>query len=79
MTAEEIILEASTAKGAPRGLWTQRDLENYAQVSRSTIWRLIKQGRLSCIRIGRRIRFDPATAIDELKRTGDAPIFVPKS
>lgn len=62
MTVDEI---NAAARSTPR-LWTVKDLMTFAGISRTTIWRLMKSGQLSSTRIGKSIRFDPATARSEL-------------
>jgi excisionase family DNA binding protein len=40
---------------------TSRDLERFLSVSKATISREVKSGRLACFRIGSSLRFDPKT------------------
>lgn len=46
--------------------------------SRTTAWRLMRQGRLRCYRINRRVFFD-ARHVEELLQSGEtpAPLFKP--
>lgn len=48
------------------GLWTVADLMAYAQISRATVFRLMKLDRLHGVKLGHQWRFDPAQARREL-------------
>ena len=41
---------------SPR-LMTPREVEEYLQMSTTTIWRLVRDGRLRCLRVGSQKRF----------------------
>jgi hypothetical protein len=44
-----------TAQTATAGLLTVKDLP----FPRTTVWRLMKRGKLACFRVGRRLYFSP--------------------
>lgn len=46
--------------------------------SRTTAWRLMRQGRLRCYRINRRVFFD-ARHVEELMQSGETPAPLFKS
>ena len=46
---------------------TSRDLERLLSVSKATISREVKAGRLQCFRIGSSVRFDPKAVVKYLE------------
>lgn len=44
----------------PSGLWTLREVAAHLHVSERTVRREVRAKRLHCVRIGRRLLFDPA-------------------
>ena len=54
-------MKSPTLKDGPNGrLWTVRDVASYLQVNKNTVYEWVAQRRLPCIRMGGRLRFDPA-------------------
>ena len=53
-------------------LWTVRDVELFAGITRSTIWRLRRAGKLSSVRVGGVVRFSPLTVRRELGQPDSA-------
>lgn len=41
-------------------LWNAEDVAGFLSVSRSMVYKLEQAGELPCVRIGARVRFDPA-------------------
>jgi excisionase family DNA binding protein len=49
----------SSKPEAPQSLLTVEELATALRLHPKTIYRLVEQGKLACIRIGRNIRFSP--------------------
>ena len=41
----------------PQLTYTVKEVQRILNVSRTTLWKLLKSGRLECLRIGRRVLF----------------------
>lgn len=50
-----------------RGLVTAEALSDTLSIPRSSIWRLAREGRIPCLRIGRQIRFDRDAVMGALR------------
>ena len=59
-------LSAGIASG--QALWTAADVASFLRVGRNRPYELVERGELSCIRIGQRLRFDPAKVREFLER-----------
>jgi excisionase family DNA binding protein len=42
-------------------LWTSREAAAALSISERTLWKLTHKGDIPCVRIGRAVRYDPAT------------------
>lgn len=49
-------------------LWTAADVARFLRVGRNRPYELAERGELPCIRIGQRLRFDPAKVREFLER-----------
>ena len=51
-------------------LWTYVDLCRASKLSRSTLQRYVASGELEALRFGANVRFDPETAMRQVKEIG---------
>lgn len=49
-------------------LVTMRELSNYLQVSRSTLWKMVRSGQCPHYRVGHQYRFDVVAVLGALRR-----------
>src|SRR4051794_15884597 len=71
----KVVSAAEPARTAPRQLFDRESLASYLRLSTDTIDRLVKAGRLPCVRIGSQVRFtreDVETFIAQHRQLGSA-------
>src|SRR5438105_194007 len=61
-------IAASDSLRAEPTLWTAADVARFLRVGRNRPYELAERGELACIRIGQRLRFDPAKVREFLER-----------
>ena len=54
-------------------LWNAEDVAGFLSVSRSMVYKLEQAGELPCVRIGARVRFDPAVELAVVIRPASIP------
>lgn len=59
---------AQSSLPAEPALWTAADVARFLRVGRNRPYELVERGELACIRIGQRLRFDPAKVREFLER-----------
>jgi len=78
MSVSHLVLESGNEQKISKELWTVKDVATFLDFHKNTVYKLLENGKLPVIRIGREIRFKRGDIEDWLKQNSYSPVPLPE-